>query len=78
RILNLDCTVFAQVPKLGPKKQEMAASIARTLSLSPRLVTVKATTTEHLGFIGRKEGIAAQAIVLIATQTKPSIRDNMT
>jgi 2-C-methyl-D-erythritol 2,4-cyclodiphosphate synthase len=75
RILNLDCTVFAQVPKLGPKKQEMAASIARTLSLNPRLVNVKATTTEHLGFIGRKEGIAAQAIVLIATQTKPSIRE---
>lgn len=78
RILNLDCTVFAQVPKLGPKKQEMAASIARTLSLSPRLVTVKATTTEHLGFIGRKEGIAAQAIVLIATQTKPFTKGNMT
>jgi 2-C-methyl-D-erythritol 2,4-cyclodiphosphate synthase len=78
RILNIDCTVFAQVPKLGHKKQEMAASIAQTLSLSPRLVNVKATTTEHLGCIGRKEGIAAQAIVLIATQTKPSIRNNMT
>jgi 2-C-methyl-D-erythritol 2,4-cyclodiphosphate synthase len=78
RILNIDCTVFAQVPKLGHKKQEMAASIAQTLSLSPRLVNVKATTTEHLGCIGRKEGIAAQAIVLIATQTKPFIRDNMT
>ncbi|MFO7990131.1 MAG: 2-C-methyl-D-erythritol 2,4-cyclodiphosphate synthase [Thermodesulfobacteriota bacterium] len=75
RILNIDCTVFAQVPKLGHKKQEMAASIAQTLSLSPRLVNVKATTSEHLGFIGRKEGIAAQAIVLIATQTKPFIRE---
>jgi len=78
RILNLDCTVFAQVPKLGHKKQEIAASIAQTLSLSPRLVNMKATTTEHLGFIGRKEGIAAQAIVLIATQTKPFTKGNMT
>lgn len=75
RIMNLDCTVFAQVPKLGPRKQEMAASIAQTLALSPRLVNVKATTTEHLGFIGRKQGIAAQAIVLIATRTKSNIRE---
>jgi 2-C-methyl-D-erythritol 2,4-cyclodiphosphate synthase len=75
RIINLDCTVFAQVPKLGPKKQEMADSIAQTLALSPRLVNVKATTTEHLGFIGRKEGIAAQAIVLIATRNNPNIRE---
>jgi 2-C-methyl-D-erythritol 2,4-cyclodiphosphate synthase len=80
RILNIDCTVFAQVPKLGHKKQEMAESIAQTLALSPRLVNVKATTTEHLGFIGRKEGIAAQAVVLIAARphpniTKPTIRE---
>lgn len=75
QIINLDCTVFAQVPKLGNKKQEMAAGIARTLSLSPRLVNVKATTFEHLGFIGRKEGIAAQAIVLIATRIKSTIRE---
>ena len=67
RIMNLDCTVFAQVPKLGPKKQEMAAGMAETLEISPGCVNVKATTTEHLGFIGRKEGIAAQAVVLIAT-----------
>lgn len=67
RIINLDCTVFAQVPKLGSKKQEMAASMAETLAISPKCVTVKATTFEHLGFIGRKEGIAAQAVVLIAT-----------
>ena len=67
RIINLDCTVFAQVPKLGPKKQEMAANMAETLEVSTECVNVKATTTEHLGFIGRKEGIAAQAVVLIAT-----------
>ncbi len=67
RIMNLDCTVFAQVPKLGPKRQEMAESMAETLEISSKCVNVKATTTEHLGFIGRKEGIAAQAVVLIAT-----------
>jgi 2-C-methyl-D-erythritol 2,4-cyclodiphosphate synthase len=75
RIINLDCTLFAQVPKLGPKKQEMAASMAETLEISPGCINVKATTTEHLGFIGRKEGIAAQAIVLIAAQTNPNIRE---
>ena len=73
RILNIDCTVFAQVPKLGHKKQEMAENIAHTLLLHPGLVNVKATTTEHLGFIGRKEGIAAQAVVLIAARTHPDI-----
>lgn len=75
RIMNLDCTVFAQVPKLGHKKQEMAASMAETLEISPGCVNVKATTTEHLGFIGRKQGIAAQAIVLIAAQANPNIRE---
>jgi 2-C-methyl-D-erythritol 2,4-cyclodiphosphate synthase len=74
RIINLDCTVFAQVPKLGSKKQEMAAGIAETLEVSTGCVNVKATTTEHLGFIGRKEGIAAQAIVLITTSSNPNIR----
>jgi 2-C-methyl-D-erythritol 2,4-cyclodiphosphate synthase len=73
RILNIDCTVFSQVPKLGHKKLEMAESIAHTLLLAPQLVNVKATTTEHLGFIGRKQGIAAQAVVLIATQSHPNI-----
>lgn len=75
RIINLDCTVFAQVPKLGPKKQEMAASMAESLEVSTGCVNVKATTTEHLGFIGRKEGIAAQAIVLIANSRNPNIRE---
>jgi 2-C-methyl-D-erythritol 2,4-cyclodiphosphate synthase len=75
RIINLDCTVFAQAPKLGPKKQQMAAGMAETLEISAECVNVKATTTEHLGFIGRKEGIAAQAIALIATRTNPTIRE---
>ncbi len=62
---NLDATLFAQAPKMGPHKRAMAANIAGILELDPDEVNIKATTTEHLGFIGRKEGIAAQAIVLL-------------
>jgi len=64
-INNLDVTLFAQAPKMAPHKQEMAANIAGILELDPDGVNIKATTTEHLGFIGRKEGIAAQAVVLL-------------
>ncbi len=64
-IANLDCTIFAQAPKMGPHKKEMAVHIAKTLGLDPDCVNIKATTTEHLGFIGRKQGIAAQATVLL-------------
>jgi 2-C-methyl-D-erythritol 2,4-cyclodiphosphate synthase len=78
RIVNLDCTVFAQVPKLGSKKQEITASLAETLAIYPKCVNVKATTFEHLGFIGRKEGIAAQAVVLIADRIKTNHQGNMT
>nr|WP_319494590.1 2-C-methyl-D-erythritol 2,4-cyclodiphosphate synthase [uncultured Desulfobacter sp.] len=64
---NLDCTIFAQAPKMSPHKNAMAHCIARVLGISPDCVNIKATTTEHLGFIGRKEGIAAQATVLLYT-----------
>ena len=64
---NLDCTIFAQAPKMSPHKEGMAHCIARVLEVSPDCVNIKATTTEHLGFIGRKEGIAAQATVLLYT-----------
>nr|WP_319395950.1 2-C-methyl-D-erythritol 2,4-cyclodiphosphate synthase [uncultured Desulfobacter sp.] len=62
---NLDCTIFAQAPKMSPHKKAMAHCIARVLEVSPDYVNIKATTTEHLGFVGRKEGIAAQATVLL-------------
>lgn len=64
-IVNMDCILFAQAPKLSPHKQEMAENIARVLDLDPGLVNIKATTTETLGFVGRKEGIAAQTTLLI-------------
>lgn len=65
RPVNMDSTVIAQAPRLGPHVAAMRDNLAADLSLSAAAVSVKATTTEHLGFAGRKEGIAAQAIVLL-------------
>ena len=64
-ILNLDATVFAQVPKLAPYNARMRDTLARTLQVEPKQVNIKATTTEGLGFIGKGEGIAAECVVLI-------------
>ncbi|MDB5085138.1 MAG: ispD, partial [Bacilli bacterium] len=65
RLGNLDCTVMAQRPKLAPYIEEMRGVLAKELSAEPLQINIKATTTEQLGFIGRGEGIAAQAIVLL-------------
>ncbi len=65
-VSNVDCTVIAEYPKLGAFKDEMAANLARALDIAPSAVSVKATTTDGLGFTGRGEGIAAQAVVLVA------------
>lgn len=62
---NIDSTVAAQRPKLAPYIQQMRRNIADTLGISIDQVSVKATTTEHLGFEGRMEGISAQAIALL-------------
>ncbi len=62
---NIDSTVVAQRPKLAPYIEQMRQTIADTLGLSIGQVSVKATTTEHLGFEGREEGISAQAIALL-------------
>ena len=65
-IANLDVTIIAQQPKLAPHRDAMTASIAALLDLPEGHVNVKATTTDHLGFIGRGEGICALAIVSVA------------
>jgi 2-C-methyl-D-erythritol 2,4-cyclodiphosphate synthase len=65
RVGNLDATVIAQRPKLAPHIPEMVRRIARTLELEPSCVSVKATTTEGMGFEGREEGLAAHATVLL-------------
>lgn len=65
--VNVDVTIIAQAPKLLPFIPQMIQNIASDLSLAPEAVSVKATTTEHLGFTGRGEGIAAQASALLAS-----------
>lgn len=67
RIENIDSTVVAQCPRLAPYIEQMRQNIADTLGIAQNRVSVKATTTERLGFEGRKEGISAQAIALIET-----------
>ncbi|MEA2164669.1 MAG: 2-C-methyl-D-erythritol 2,4-cyclodiphosphate synthase [Thermoanaerobaculia bacterium] len=64
-ISNVDVTIIAQKPKLAPFRDAIQASIAKLLDLPAGHVNVKATTTDHLGFIGRGEGICAMAIVAI-------------
>ncbi len=65
RIANVDATIIAQAPKMAPHIPRMVAHIAEDLRLEKSAVNVKATTTEHLGYTGRGEGIAAQAVVLL-------------
>ena len=65
RLGNTDITIIAQAPKMSPYTAEMCANIAADLNVAVNKVNVKATTTEQLGFEGRKEGIAVQAIVLL-------------
>ncbi len=62
---NVDVTIAAQAPKLMPYIEEMRARVAADLGIDTDAVSVKATTTEHLGFTGRKEGIAALATCMI-------------
>jgi 2-C-methyl-D-erythritol 2,4-cyclodiphosphate synthase len=65
RIVNVDATIIAEAPRMAPYIPQMVANIAADLGIEPHYVNVKATTTERLGFAGRGEGIAAQAICLI-------------
>ncbi|HHV07411.1 MAG TPA: 2-C-methyl-D-erythritol 2,4-cyclodiphosphate synthase [Firmicutes bacterium] len=65
RIVNVDSVVIAQRPKLSPYIEEMRLAIASALNVTAAQVSVKATTTEKLGFTGRGEGIAAKAICLL-------------
>jgi 2-C-methyl-D-erythritol 2,4-cyclodiphosphate synthase len=65
KLINADITIIAQAPKMLPYVPEMRANIAADLLVDMDFINVKATTTEKLGFEGRKEGIAVQAVVLI-------------
>lgn len=66
KVINVDSVIVCQAPKLAPYISQMCEQIAGVLKLEPGQVNVKATTTENLGFEGRKEGISAQAVVLIS------------
>ena len=65
KVVNIDATIIAQAPRLAPHRERMSGNIAADLGIAPALVNIKATTTEHLGFLGRMEGIAAQAVALL-------------
>lgn len=65
RIVNIDATILAQEPRMAPHVPRMIQNIAADLGIEPSAVNIKATTTEHLGFVGRAEGIAAQAVALL-------------
>lgn len=65
QLVNADCTIIAQKPKMAPYIDQMKNRIAELLECSPEQINVKATTTEKLGFTGRGEGIASQAVVLL-------------
>lgn len=65
KILNIDATIIAQAPKLQPHIQEMKQNLAADTGIDAGQINVKATTTEKLGFTGREEGIAAEAVALL-------------
>ncbi|MBT3342069.1 MAG: 2-C-methyl-D-erythritol 2,4-cyclodiphosphate synthase [Gemmatimonadetes bacterium] len=65
RVVNIDTVVMAQAPKLAPHTGAIARRLAETLGIDEAVVSVKATTTERLGFVGREEGMAAQAVALV-------------
>ena len=68
QISNIDTTIVAQQPKIGPHIEAMTTNISETLKIDPTQINIKATTTERLGFAGREEGIAAYAVTLLQTK----------
>ena len=72
RIVHLDLTLICEAPRIGPHRQAMIEAIARIAGIEPGRVSVKATTTEGLGFTGRREGIAAQAVATIEKPRAPT------
>lgn len=71
KLVNVDITLLAQAPRVSAHRIEIRRSLAQMLSVTENQVNIKATTTEHLGFIGREEGLAAQAVVLLESAGSP-------
>ena len=65
RLSNVDATITAQNPRLSPFNSEMRENVAKSMSVTPDRISIKVTTTDHLGFVGREEGIAAIAVVAL-------------
>jgi 2-C-methyl-D-erythritol 2,4-cyclodiphosphate synthase len=65
RVVNVDATVVAEAPKIAPHVAAMRENLGRSLGIEPGRVSVKATTNEGIGSVGRGEGIAAMAVVLV-------------
>ena len=64
-LVNADCVLIGEEPRIGPHRAEMSARLAEAMSVEAGLVAVRATTTDRLGFTGRGEGLAAQAVALL-------------
>ena len=75
RVVNVDATVIAQAPRMAPHIGAMRANLSQDLGIALEAVSVKAKTTEKLGFVGRGEGIAAEAVVLIESPRPRGDRD---
>lgn len=67
RLVNIDATIIAEAPKVLPHRDAMRAAIGAALGLPPARVGIKATTNETMGFVGRREGIAAMAVAMVST-----------
>lgn len=65
RVSNADLTILAERPKLGPYREEMRKNLAAVLEVNPTDINIKATTGEKMGFVGREEGMMAEAVVLL-------------
>ena len=72
QLVNADVTVLAEGPRIAAHRGAMAENLAADLGVAPERINVKATTTERLGFIGRGEGLAAMAVVLLDAQARSS------
>lgn len=64
-LVNADCVLVGERPRIAPRREELRASLARTLGVDPDVIAVRATTTDGLGFTGRGEGLAAHAVALL-------------
>jgi len=70
-LVNADCVLIGERPRLGERRIELAARLAEAIGVEPARVGVRATTTDRLGFTGRGEGLAAQAVALLTTPDSP-------